>query len=191
MVRTWRVRGWWWPEDEPTDRGHLRQANGLAPAKAIGSRLPGHRPVPTQATGEPPRLAYYRGGMASRLTPQRAAVTELLTDAEDFRSAQQLHRELRERGRRIGLATVYRTLQVLTEAGEVDVLHTADGEAVYRRCSEGHHHHLVCRRCGRAVEVAGPGVESWARRVAREHGFHDVEHTMELYGICGQCARES
>ena len=82
----------------------------------------------------------------------------------------------------VGLATVYRALQALADAGEVDVLRTDEGEAVYRRCSAGHHHHLVCRECGRTVEVEGPAVERWADTVAAEHGFSDVAHTVEIFG---------
>lgn len=123
-----------------------------------------------------------------RTTRQRSAVAAVLADCEEFRSAQDLHQLLRNRGETIGLTTVYRTLQALAEAGEVDVLRQADGETVYRRCSTGHHHHLVCRHCGRTEEVEGPAVEEWAARVARRHGFRDVEHTVEVFGTCGDCA---
>lgn len=124
-----------------------------------------------------------------RSTRQRAAVFAVLNDVEDFRSAQDLHATLRQSGEAIGLTTVYRTLQALAEAGQVDMLRTGDGEAVYRRCSSGHHHHLVCRACGRTVEVEGPAVERWADRMAAEHGFVDVSHTVEVLGTCAECAR--
>ena len=75
----------------------------------------------------------------------------------------------------------------MAEAGELDVLRNADGEAAYRRCSTGHHHHLVCRSCGRTVEVSGPAVETWANAVAAEHGFRDVSHDLEIFGTCGDC----
>ena len=122
-----------------------------------------------------------------RATRQRAALGRLLLDLDDFRSAQQLHAELVSRGDAVGLTTVYRTLQALLEAGEVDVVLRADGEALYRRCSTRHHHHLVCRRCGRTVEVEGPAVERWAERTAGEHGFTDVSHTVEVFGLCAEC----
>ncbi|MDI2127489.1 Fur family transcriptional regulator [Yinghuangia seranimata] len=122
-----------------------------------------------------------------RSTRQRTAVSSLLDEVEDFRSAQDLHDLLKQRGESVGLTTVYRTLQSLADAGEVDVLRTQDGEAVYRRCSQGHHHHLVCRVCGRTVEVEGPAVERWAGRVAAEHGFTDVSHELEIFGTCGPC----
>ena len=123
-----------------------------------------------------------------RTTRQRSAVSAVLDDIDEFRSAQELHDLLKQRGEAVGLTTVYRTLQALADAGEVDVLRSGDGESVYRRCSTGHHHHLVCRRCGRTVEVAGPAVERWVDAVAREHGFSEVAHTVEVFGVCAPCA---
>jgi Fur family ferric uptake transcriptional regulator len=114
-------------------------------------------------------------------------VSAALDAISDFRSAQELHEMLRRGGENVGLTTVYRTLQALAESGEVDVLRAGDGEAVYRRCSRGHHHHLVCRTCGRAVEVEGPAVERWADRMAAEHGFTEVSHTVEIFGRCPDC----
>jgi Fur family ferric uptake transcriptional regulator len=123
------------------------------------------------------------------VTRQRAAVRAELDRTTDFVGAQDLHVRLRAAGTRIGLTTVYRALQAMSDAGEVDVLRQADGEAVYRRCSTvRHHHHLVCRDCGRTVEVDGPAVERWADRVAAEHGFREVEHTVEIFGTCARCA---
>jgi len=115
-------------------------------------------------------------------------VAAQLEQLADFSSAQDLHARLRQGGDAVGLATVYRTLTSMAGAGEVDVLRTDDGEAVYRMCSTGHHHHLVCRGCGRTVEVEGPAVERWTERVAAEHGFSDVSHTLEIFGTCAECA---
>ncbi|GAA2551051.1 Fur family transcriptional regulator [Pseudonocardia hydrocarbonoxydans] len=124
-----------------------------------------------------------------RATRQRAAVSALLDRLEDFRSAQDIHEELRRVGDGIGLTTVYRTLQSLADAGEVDVLRTGSGEAVYRRCASAeHHHHLVCRRCGATVEIEGPAVETWAQRIAEQHGFSDLSHTAEIFGLCRECS---
>ncbi len=121
-------------------------------------------------------------------TRQRSALLALLEELDGFRTAQELHGLLGQRGERVGLATVYRGLQHLVEDGGVDVLRGDDGEAAYRRCSTAHHHHLVCRDCGRAVEVSDAPVERWASRVAAEHGFVDVGHRMELFGTCADCA---
>ena len=123
-----------------------------------------------------------------RTTRQRTAVAAVLDDLDAFRSAQQIHAELVGRGEHVGLTTVYRTLTALADAGEVDVLTSDDGESVYRRChGETHHHHLVCRSCGATVEVDGPAVERWAERVAGQHGYDDVSHTLEIFGRCASC----
>jgi Fur family ferric uptake transcriptional regulator len=134
-------------------------------------------------TSERPTLETTR-----RPTRQRAAVAAVLADNDEFRSAQELHAILREGGDKVGLATVYRNLQAMAAEGEIDMLRTDDGEAVYRACSTGHHHHLVCRVCGRTVEVEGPTVEAWANKVSAEHGFTDVHHTLEIFGTCGTCS---
>ncbi|MFI6402737.1 Fur family transcriptional regulator [Streptomyces sp. NPDC050548] len=124
-----------------------------------------------------------------RSTRQRAAVSAALNEVDEFRSAQELHDMLKHKGDSVGLTTVYRTLQSLADAGEVDVLRTDEGESVYRRCSSGdHHHHLVCRVCGKAVEVEGPAVEKWAEAIAAEHGYVNVAHTVEIFGTCAECA---
>lgn len=127
-------------------------------------------------------------GRPVRATRQRTAVAEVLQRADGFRSAQDLHEELRRNGDAVGLATVYRHLQVLVDAGSVDVLRPGDGEAVYRACpTDLHHHHLVCRSCGRSVEVQGSEVERWAGEVAAAHGFTDVSHAVEVFGLCTAC----
>lgn len=123
-----------------------------------------------------------------RNTRQRTALEEALRAAGGFRSAQELHDDLRRSGSRIGLTTVYRNLQALSEAGTVDVLRNAEGEAIYRVCAtDAHHHHLVCRSCGTSVEISSDEVELWADRTARAHGFTAVTHSAELYGLCTSC----
>jgi Fur family ferric uptake transcriptional regulator len=125
---------------------------------------------------------------ATRNTRQRAEVLALLEGTDDFRSAQQLHGDLRKRGAKVGLTTVYRTLQLLAEAGEVDQMRLPNGQQLYRRCGRArHHHHLVCRSCGRTVEVEGPAVEQWAHQLAAEHGYTEVSHTVEVIGTCAAC----
>jgi Fur family ferric uptake transcriptional regulator len=126
-------------------------------------------------------------GVRERPTRQFQAVLEELTESDDFRRAQDIHAAIRVRGQRIGLATVYRALQSLVDSGHADVLSTATGGALYRACGATHHHHLVCRRCNKTVEVRGSAVERWADRMADKHGFSDVSHTVELFGICSSC----
>jgi len=123
-----------------------------------------------------------------RQTRQRVEILDLLGGLDEFRSAQQLHDLLRAQGSTVGLATVYRAVQALSDAGEVDMLLASDGEALYRLCErKAHHHHLVCRSCGTAVEIDGPSVERWADAMAAEHGFSDISHTLELFGTCRSC----
>lgn len=130
-----------------------------------------------------------RVGTTSRSTRQGAAISAALGATETFTTAQELHAMLRATGDSTGLTTVYRHLQVLADRGEVDVLRHTDGETLYRRCaSEEHHHHLVCRTCGLAVEISNPDVEAWAARVAVAEGFTDVTHTVEISGLCRACS---
>lgn len=112
-----------------------------------------------------------------------------LRAAPGFLSAQDLYADLRAAEIRIGLATVYRILQAMVSSGEADLVRSTDGEALYRLCrSDGHHHHLLCRGCGRAEEIDAAVVEDWARAVAARHGFVAVEHTVEFVGTCADCA---
>lgn len=127
--------------------------------------------------------------VAPRETRQKKALAAVLDETEAFRSAQDLHADLRARGEAVGLTTVYNQLRALADTGQVDTLRTDEGETLYRRCgSAHHHHHLVCRSCGAAVEVEGPEVERWADRVAGRHGFVDISHTVEIVGTCASCA---
>lgn len=104
-----------------------------------------------------------------------------------FASAQELYQLMQRGGAKIGLTTVYRSLQTLVDGSLVDLLRREDGEAMYRLCGDSHHHHLVCKKCGRTVEIEGAAIEKWAVSVATEHGFRDVGHTAELFGTCSRC----
>lgn len=124
-----------------------------------------------------------------RSTRQRTAVVNVLRDLENFASAKTIHQELTNRDLRVGLTTVYRTLQSLTEINAVDVLHMSNGETLYRHClTEEHHHHLVCTNCGKTVEINGGPVEKWAKEVASEYGFSLTGHEAEVFGLCSECA---
>lgn len=95
-----------------------------------------------------------------------------------------MHAELLASGDKVGIATVYRTLQSMVDAGDLDTIRTTDGQAAYRSCSTRHHHHLICRECGRTVEIQAPDFETWASAVAAENGFVDIAHELELFGRC-------
>ena len=123
-----------------------------------------------------------------RMTKQRQAVLDELTRVNDFRSAQQIFEDLHLQGQRVGLATVYRSLQSLAEDGRVDTLRSSDGEALYRSCTT---HHLVCRKCGFTEEIEQSQIEAWVDAVATAHGFSDLEHSLELFGVCSSCRAKS
>ncbi len=128
-----------------------------------------------------------------RTTRQRTAVADILSRTEEFRSAQQIHAALSDEGTKVGLATVYRTLASMAEAGEVDQVRNTGGETLYRRCEAAtHHHHVVCRNCGHTVEVSGGALEAWIAGVSAETGYTRLEHTAEFFGLCPECtAKES
>ena len=110
-----------------------------------------------------------------------------LERAGGFASAKQVYNLMQRQGDRIGLTTVYRSLQAMLEDKVIDVLRNDDGEALYRLCGESHHHHLVCKSCGVTVEIEGGAIEKWAKNIASDHGFRDAGHTAEIFGTCARC----
>jgi len=123
-----------------------------------------------------------------RNTWQREAVREALGTTDGFVSAQTLHAQLRTAGSSVGLATVYRALADLATEGDADSLQQ-EGEILYRACTTGsHHHHLICRTCGRTVEISADPVEHWAREVAAANGFTRPNHVVDVFGYCPDCS---
>jgi len=120
----------------------------------------------------------------SRRTEQRAAILDALRASDRAVTAQELHAELDG----VGLATVYRNLQRLADAGDADTLRRDNGEVAFLICGHGHHHHLTCRECGRVEQVRDCRLDEWARDVAAGHGFSQVEHRAELVGLCAACS---
>ena len=98
-----------------------------------------------------------------------------------------MHADLKDNGASVSLATVYRNLAAMAVAGEIDVVLKADGETLYRRCSQPHHHHLICRSCGKTVEVRSHRVEDWLDDQAAKHNFYDADHRVEIVGLCQVC----
>ena len=123
-----------------------------------------------------------------RTTKQRTAVVEVMQEIDRFQSAKEIHTALQERNAKVGLTTVYRTLQSLVDIKAVDALHSPTGEVLYRHCeTEAHHHHLVCTKCGRTEEIDGGPIEKWANEVASTHGFQLTGHDAEIFGVCAKC----
>lgn len=122
------------------------------------------------------------------MSRRRREVADALAATTEFTSAQEVHAQMRAAGSTIGLSTVYRALQLMVDEEEADLLLAPDGEALYRRCSTTHHHHLVCRGCGHAEEVQAPAIERWATELAEQHGFTAPEHVVEVTGLCRKCS---
>jgi Fur family ferric uptake transcriptional regulator len=139
-------------------------------------------------------VAPTRDDLADRLAsagvkPSRNRVLvlqELAREANDA-TAQQIHRRLKRRNRSVGLATVYRALSAMSEAGVVDELPHGATETCYRLCGTGHHHHLVCDGCHRVIELPGCPAKGWIERGAREAGFEVTGHRLEAQGLCASC----
>ena len=123
-----------------------------------------------------------------RNTWQKTAVLEQLSNTAEFVSAQELHRKISQSGKKLGLTTVYRALTEMVEQGMADSLSISDGEMRYRICTPEHHHHLICRVCGKTVEFDMPGFEELALEVAKANGFTELSHEIELFGVCAGCS---
>jgi Fur family transcriptional regulator, ferric uptake regulator len=122
----------------------------------------------------------------TRLTAQRRTIVELVDGWEGGFTVAELHGRARRRDPRIGLATAYRTLELLRASGAVRIL-TVEGRPTYVRCHTGHHHHLVCTTCGSVEDTelcAAPPAEELTRR----HGFTAEAHDLDIYGTCRRCA---
>ena len=123
-----------------------------------------------------------------RNTWQKTAVLEELSNTDEFVSAQELHQKISQSGKKLGLTTVYRALTEMVEQGMADSLSISDGEMRYRICTPEHHHHLICRVCGKTVEFDMPGFEELALQVANANGFTELSHEIELFGVCKDCS---
>ncbi len=123
-----------------------------------------------------------------RNTWQKTAVLEQLSNTAEFVSAQELHQKISQSGKKLGLTTVYRALTEMVEQGTADSLSISDGEMRYRICTPEHHHHLICRVCGKTVEFDMPGFEELALEVAKANGFTELSHEIELFGVCKDCS---
>jgi len=119
---------------------------------------------------------------------QRRIIKATMEELGDFISAQDLHLTLANRKEQVSLATTYRVLQSLANAGELDSVKGVEGETLYRHCRvKDHHHHLLCRRCGTAIELEAPALEDWALAMGKQHGFSELEHVVEVTGYCPDC----
>ncbi|MDA2993167.1 MAG: transcriptional repressor [Actinomycetota bacterium] len=130
--------------------------------------------------------------IVERSTRQQSSILEALYGIDEFKSAQEIHALLAKKKLKVGLATVYRTLQKMAEKEDIDAIKSTEGETLYRHCgqNDGHHHHLICNKCGLTITVEGPAIENWTEKVAKENGFSEVSHKVDIFGVCKGCRRK-
>ena len=127
------------------------------------------------------------GRAGYRVTEPRRAVAQLIADRTGHFTAADLVSDARGGRLGIGRATIFRTLEVLSELGVVERLDLPSGVHAYVGCAPTHHHHVVCSSCGRTAEIPDAGLRTVVREVSRRTGFRVDEHRLELFGSCPSC----
>jgi Fur family ferric uptake transcriptional regulator len=158
----------------------------------------------TGKSSDPPTLARLRKAFEDymearglRSTEQRRAIVDAFFESTEHMSLDDLLERVRSSDPRVGYATVYRTMKLLTESGVAHEHKFGDGFTRYELGDEHtHHDHLICLHCGSITEFEEPLIEQLQDRIAQRYGFEVREHKHELYGICKECqgarpARES
>jgi Fur family transcriptional regulator, ferric uptake regulator len=126
-----------------------------------------------------------------RLTGSRQALTDLIDAREGHFTAADLIDDARRRNVRVGRATVFRTLELLTSTGSLERLDLPSGDHAYVACApKEHHHHVVCRRCGKSAEAMDTGLQTVVRDIGERTGYAIETHRLELYGLCPDCQSE-
>ena len=135
-------------------------------------------------------LREYIGQHNLKLTRQRRTILEAFLETERHVSAEELYKDIRKRHPEIGLATVYRTLNLLSDCGLAQPRQFGDGETRYEHIYDhSHHDHLVCTGCGRIIEFESPAIEDLQDNIAKEKKFKVYSHRLELYGLCSRCSK--
>lgn len=126
-----------------------------------------------------------------KLTPQReATVRVLLENEEDHLSAEDVFMLVKDKAPEIGLATVYRTLELLSELHVVEKMNFGDGVARYDLRTDNnkhHHHHLICMQCGTMSEILEDWLGPLEERLEKEYNFTVIDHRLDFQGICSKC----
>lgn len=125
----------------------------------------------------------------TRETAPRRALGALIAKRRGHFTAAELLEDAKKRDVRVGRATVFRTLDLLAARGSLERIDLPTGEHAYVACApEEHHHHVLCRNCGKSVEVEDAGFESVVGEIARRSGYSIESHRLELFGLCPDCA---
>ncbi|MDD2521848.1 MAG: Fur family transcriptional regulator [Anaerolineaceae bacterium] len=123
-----------------------------------------------------------------RLSQPRKQVIELLQTSEVALSPQQIHQALQQKNCELGLVSVYRTLELLTELGLVSVVYDPQRNPGYMLSTVGHLHHIVCQECHKAIEFsASNDIDQLVQRVEQETSFQVLDHFLQLFGLCPDC----
>ena len=123
-----------------------------------------------------------------KITRQRRAVLKAFTECENHVSAEELYNVVSSAESKIGLATVYRTLALLTESGLASELDFGDGQKRYEhRYMHSHHDHMICTECGKIIEFNHPLIEKFQEKVAADNKFIITSHKLDLLGLCNEC----
>lgn len=132
-----------------------------------------------------------KGPEKRRNSARRTRILEHLQDVDRFLSSQEIHKQLKSQGQSLGLATVYRQLEILVEEGQLDSIVSPKGEKLFRHCGvdEDHHHHIICRKCGVTKQIEISEVEEMAELAGRKYKFSDVTHSLEIFGLCEKCSK--
>lgn len=129
-----------------------------------------------------------------KATPSRCAIVEVFEERGRHLSAEEVYEHLRAKRKRVGIATVYRNLDLLLRMGVLRKVNFGDGKEHYEmvRRSAQHHHHLICTRCGRVIDYSGVAQEGeflqrLREELERKHHFHTESLHIYFYGLCRRC----
>lgn len=125
-----------------------------------------------------------------KMTKQREIIFETFFETDRHVTAEELYREAFKKDQNIGLATVYRTLNLFCQCGLAEQRHFGGGHTLYdnhNMYNHRHHDHLVCSRCWKIIEFEAPEIEVLQDKVAKEYDFLITHHKHELYGLCSGC----
>jgi len=126
-----------------------------------------------------------------KFTSQRTLIFDVFWSVEEHISPEELYRLVKEKDPSIGQATVYRTLKLLSDSKIAREVDFGDGVTRYEPYfGQSHHDHLICKKCGKSVEVVDEKIEKLQEALARKHGFILSGHSMYLYGKCRECSNK-